>query len=153
MSADAATTRIEKKTFGKTASGATAELFTLTRDGAAVVTITNQGGHIVSIVAPDRAGKTADVALGFPDLAGYEKAKDFIGSLVGRYANRIAKGRFTLDGNSYTLATNNGVNALHGGPTGFHSGCGPRRSSAARTATRSSSPTSARTVRRATPAR
>jgi aldose 1-epimerase len=121
MSADAATTRIERKPFGTTAAGAPAELFTLKRDGAPVVTITNQGGHIVSIVAVDRSGKAADVALGFPDLAGYEKAKDFIGSLIGRYANRIAKGRFTLDGKSYTLATNNGVNALHGGPGGFHS--------------------------------
>ena len=119
MSADAATTRIERKPFGTTAGGAPAELFTLTREGAPVVTLTNQGGHIVSIVAADRAGKTTDVALGFPDLAGYEKAKDYIGSLVGRYANRIAKGRFTLDGKTYQLAINNGANALHGGLNGF----------------------------------
>jgi aldose 1-epimerase len=119
MSAQAAT-RIERKPFGTTSSGEKAELFTLQREGAPVVTITNQGGHIVSMLAPDRAGKTADVALGVPDHAGYVKAKDYIGSLIGRYANRIAKGRFTLDGKAYALATNNGPNSLHGGPTGFH---------------------------------
>jgi aldose 1-epimerase len=119
MTADAAT-RIERKPFGTTAAGE-AFLFTLTRDGAPTVTVTNQGGHIVSMLANDRAGKAADVALGFPDHAGYVRARDYIGSLVGRYANRIAKGRFTLDGKACTLATNNGPNALHGGPTGFHS--------------------------------
>ncbi len=118
MSAQAAT-RIERKPFGTTAQGQAVELFTLTREGAPVVTVTDQGGFIVSIKAKDRTGKEADVILGYRDLAGYEKAKDYLGCLVGRYANRIAKGRFTLDGKSYQLATNNGPNSLHGGPTGF----------------------------------
>jgi aldose 1-epimerase len=119
MSADAAT-RIEKKPFGTTAGGE-AFLFTLAREGAPTVTVTNQGGFVVSILAKDRAGKAADVTLGYKDHAGYVAAKDFLGCLVGRYANRIAKGEFTLDGKKYTLAKNNGPNALHGGPTGFHS--------------------------------
>ena len=118
MSADAAT-RIERKPFGTTAAGE-AFLFTLAREGAATVTVTNQGGFIVSILAADRAGKVADVVLGYKDHAGYVSARDFMGCLVGRYANRIAKGRFVLDGKTYSLATNNGPNALHGGPTGFH---------------------------------
>jgi len=116
----AAATRIETKPFGASAKGA-AQLFTLAREGAPTVTITNQGGFIVSIVAKDRAGKAADVILGYKDYAGYVGAKDFLGCLVGRYANRIAKGEFSLDGKKYSLAKNNGPNTLHGGPTGFHS--------------------------------
>jgi aldose 1-epimerase len=114
-----AATRIEKKPFGRTDAGE-AFLFTLSRDGAPTVAITNQGGFIVSVLAKDRAGKAADVTLGYKDFDGYTKGKDFLGCLVGRYANRIAKGKFSLDGKAYTLATNNGPNALHGGPTGFH---------------------------------
>ena len=118
MNANAAT-RIERKPFGKTAAGETVELFTFTRAGAPTVAITNLGGHIVSILAPGRDGKVADVTLGHRDFAGYLGDTSYFGSLVGRYANRIAKGRFTLDGKAYTLATNNGPNSLHGGPTGF----------------------------------
>jgi aldose 1-epimerase len=115
----AAATRIEKKPFGTSQAGQ-AYLFTLTRDGAPTVSITNQGGFIVSILARDRAGKIADVTLSYKDFAGYEAGRDYLGCLVGRYANRIAKGEFTLDGKKYVLARNNGPNALHGGPTGFH---------------------------------
>jgi len=114
-----AATRIERKPFGKTPAGESVELFTLTREGAPTVGVTNLGGHIVSILAPDRAGRVADVTLGYKDFAGYLGDTSYFGSIVGRYANRIAKGRFTLDGKTYTLATNNGPNALHGGPTGF----------------------------------
>ena len=114
-----AATRIEKKPFGRTEAGE-AFLFTLSREGSPTVAITNQGGFIVSIWAKDRAGQVADVALGYKDFAGYLTGKDFLGCLVGRYANRIAKGEFALDGKKYTLAKNNGPNALHGGPTGFH---------------------------------
>ncbi len=117
MSAHAATT-IEKKPFGKSAAGE-AFLFTLAREGAPTVVVTNQGGFIVSILAKDRSGKVADVALGYKDHAGYLTVKDYLGCLVGRYANRIAKGEFTLDGKKYTLTKNNGPNTLHGGPTGF----------------------------------
>ncbi len=116
MNANAAT-RIERKPFGK---GPGVEVFTLTREGAPTVRITNQGGHIVSILAPDRTGAIADVVLGYSDFAGYQKSTGFIGATIGRYANRIAKGAFTLDGKRYTLAINNPPNALHGGPTGFN---------------------------------
>ncbi len=119
MHADAATS-IDRKPFGKSPAGETAELFTLTREGAPTVRITNQGGHVVAILAPDRNGAVSNVALGYPDFAGYVASDGFIGALVGRYANRIAKGEFTLEGKKYTLARNNGPNALHGGPTGFY---------------------------------
>ena len=118
MTANAAT-RIERKPFGKTPAGESVELFTFTRAGAPTVAITNLGGHIVSILAPDRAGRAVDVTLGYRDFAGYLGDTSYFGSIVGRYANRIAKGRFTLDGKTYSLATNNGPNSLHGGPTGF----------------------------------
>jgi aldose 1-epimerase len=118
MTTDAAT-RIERKPFGKAPTGESVELFTFARVGAPTVAITNLGGHIVSILAPDLGGRVADVTLGYRDFAGYLGDTGYFGSLVGRYANRIAKGRFTLDGKTYTLATNNGPNSLHGGPTGF----------------------------------
>ena len=118
MNANAAT-RIERKPFGKTAAGEAVELFTFTRAGAPTIAITNLGGHIVSILAPSRDGTMADVTLGYAGFDGYLADTSYFGSVVGRYANRIAKGRFTLDGKAYTLATNNGPNALHGGPTGF----------------------------------
>jgi aldose 1-epimerase len=118
MTAHAAT-RIERQPFGKTPAGESVDLFTLTRAGAPTVVLTNLGGDIVSILAPDRAGRVADVVLGYRDFAGYLGDTSYLGSIVGRYANRIARGRFTLDGRAYTLATNNGPNSLHGGPTGF----------------------------------
>jgi aldose 1-epimerase len=118
MSTQAAT-RIDRKPFGQTAAGQSVDLFTLSREGAPEVRITNLGGVIVSILAPDRQGRIADVTLGYSDLKGYEGDRSYFGALVGRYANRIAKGRFTLDGKTYQLATNNGPNSLHGGPTGF----------------------------------
>jgi aldose 1-epimerase len=112
-------TRIETKPFGKTKSGEAVELFTLSRSGAPRVAITNLGGFIVSIEAPDRSGRTADVTLGYADLAGYLSDSSYFGCLVGRYANRIGKAAFDLDGKHYTLSANNGPNTLHGGPTGF----------------------------------
>jgi aldose 1-epimerase len=118
MSTNAAT-RIERKPFGRTPAGVAVELFTLSRAGAPTIAITNLGGHIVSILAPDRSGRVTDVTLGYRDFVGYLGDTSYFGSLVGRYANRIAKGRFTLDGKTYALAVNNGPNALHGGPTGF----------------------------------
>lgn len=118
MNASAAT-RIERKPWGKTANGESVELFTLTRAGAPSVGITSWGGYVVSIVAPDRAGKPADVTLGFTDLAGYLKDSSYFGCLVGRYANRIGKAAFELDGKRHALSANNGPNTLHGGPTGF----------------------------------
>ncbi len=114
-----AQTRIERTAFGDGPSGS-AERFTFTRDGAPTVAVTNQGGHLLSLRAPDKNGRIEEVTLGYADFAGCAKARGSLGGLVGRYANRIANGEFTLDGKSYTLARNSGANALHGGPTGFH---------------------------------
>jgi aldose 1-epimerase len=112
-------THVERKPFGKSADGE-AELFTLSRQGAPTVQVTNQGGYIVEILAPDRNGRSADVTLGYKDFAGYLASRDFLGCIVGRYANRIARGKFSLDGKTYTLPLNNGPNTLHGGPDGFY---------------------------------
>ena len=113
-------TRIERKTWGTTPEGQAVELFTLTREGAPTVTVTSHGAYIVSILAADREGRTVDVVLGYGDLAGYLGDTGYLGAVVGRYANRIAGGTFSLGGQHYTLARNNGPNALHGGPQGFH---------------------------------
>ena len=103
-----------------TAKGTPVELYTLT-DSDLTVRITNFGAHIVSIEAPDREGKRADVVLGFKDLAGYEADKStYMGSVVGRYGNRIASGAFSLEGKAYQIPKNDhGQNALHGGTEGF----------------------------------
>ena len=105
--------------FGRTADGAAVELFTLRNDHGIEVQIVNYGAIITSIRTPDRDGRFADIVLGFDDLDGYINHPRFFGAVPGRYANRIAKGRFTIDGHTYTLATNNGANHLHGGVKGF----------------------------------
>lgn len=110
---------IEKAPFGKTDDGREANLFTLRNAAGMTAKISNYGGTIVSLTAPDKNGKFADVVLGMDSLAGYQKGVPYFGALIGRYGNRIAKGKFTLDGKTYTLATNNGPNALHGGLKGF----------------------------------
>jgi aldose 1-epimerase len=121
MTADAGTpTRIETKAWGATSEGQEVGLFTLSREGAPTVAVTSYGAYVVSILAPDRDGKTVDVVLGYRDLAGYLGDPGYLGAVVGRYANRIARGEFTLGGTRYTLARNNGPNHLHGGPEGFH---------------------------------
>ncbi|MEL6107759.1 MAG: aldose epimerase family protein [Planctomycetota bacterium] len=95
--------------------------FTLTNDSGMTVRITNFGAIITSIIVPDRTGKMADVALGYNDIASYTNAVDkpYFGAIVGRYGNRIAKGTFTIDDETYTLAINNAPNSLHGGVIGF----------------------------------
>ncbi|MBN1491687.1 MAG: galactose mutarotase [Phycisphaerae bacterium] len=110
---------VTQKAFGKTPAGETAQLFTLTNANGMQAEITNYGGIVVRLTAPDREGKFADVVLGYETLAEYIKASPYFGALVGRYGNRIAKGKFTLDGVEYTLATNNQENHLHGGKVGF----------------------------------
>ncbi len=111
--------QMKKQAFGKTADGEAVDLYTLTNSKGMEVQITNYGGIIVSLKTPDRAGKVGDVVLGFESLDGYLKPHPFFGALVGRYANRIAKGRFTLNGTEYKLAQNNGGNHIHGGARGF----------------------------------
>lgn len=97
------------------------KLYTLKNDGGMTVKITNYGATITSIIVPDRNGKFADIALGYNRVEDYINAVDkpYFGAIVGRYGNRIAKGEFTLNGEIYSLATNNGENHLHGGVIGF----------------------------------
>ena len=100
--------------------GETVEWFSLSTPGGLRIRFMSLGGTILSIEAPDRLGAFADVALGFDTLDQYLADGAYLGPIVGRYANRIANGGFTLDGRHYTLAKNNGPNHLHGGPSGFH---------------------------------
>jgi len=110
--------RIEKTSFG-TADGQPIDLYTITNRNGLEAKITNFGGILVSLKVPDRSRKFADVVLGFNDLDSYLKPHPSFGTVVGRFANRIAKGRFTLNGVEYKLAINNGENHLHGGIKGF----------------------------------
>jgi aldose 1-epimerase len=109
---------LSKRAYGTTPDGKAVDLYVL-QNGHLTVKIMTYGATITSIETPDRDGKVDDVVLGFDDLAGYLGKHPYFGSTVGRVANRIAKGKFTLGGKEYTLATNNGPNALHGGLKGF----------------------------------
>ncbi|WP_410780054.1 hypothetical protein [Hymenobacter sp. 5516J-16] len=105
--------------FGTTQDGTEVELYTLTNAHGLKATITNYGGTLTSLLTPDKNGQLGDVVLGFDNLEGYTsdsylKEGPYFGALIGRYGNRIAKGKFTLDGKEYTLAQNNGANTLHG---------------------------------------
>jgi aldose 1-epimerase len=110
---------ISQAPFGRAPDGAPVEIFTLRKPGGIEARICNYGGIIVSLKAPDRDGLPGDVVLGYDDLAGYLARSPYFGALVGRFANRIAKGTFALEGVTYSLAANNGPNALHGGRIGF----------------------------------
>ncbi len=101
--------------------GQPVRLYTLTNARGMTVTITNYGGTVTSILVPDRRGRLGDVALGYDNLAQYVKAVNgtYFGALIGRYANRIAKGHLVVDGKTYKLAINNTPNTLHGGLKGF----------------------------------
>ncbi|WP_426291745.1 aldose epimerase family protein [Dyadobacter endophyticus] len=110
---------ISKEAFGQLPDGQQADLYTLTNANGMTVNITNYGGIVTKLTAPDKNGQWADVVLGFDSLAPYLSGHPFFGALVGRYGNRIAKGKFKLNGQEYSLAINNGVNALHGGTKGF----------------------------------
>ena len=111
--------KMRKRPFGKISDGREVELYTLANSKKVEIEITNYGGIVVSLRVPDRRGEMADVVLGYDDLASYEKDKWHFGAIVGRYANRIANGKFRLNGHEYTLARNNGPNHLHGGVLGF----------------------------------
>jgi aldose 1-epimerase len=110
---------VTREPFGMTPEGDTVELFTLTNASGVELRAMTYGGIIVSLKVPDRDGKPGDVVLGYDSLAGYLRSSPYFGAIVGRYANRIAKGAFTLDGKAYHLAINNPPNALHGGLRGF----------------------------------
>jgi aldose 1-epimerase len=109
---------ISKKPFG-TVDGQAVELYTLKNGNGVQASITTYGGIVTSFLVPDKTGKISDIVLGYDNVDGYVKSSPYFGCLVGRYGNRIAKGKFTLNGQTYTLATNNGPNALHGGLKGF----------------------------------
>lgn len=111
--------RISKAPFGKTKDGKNVEIYTLTNSRGSEAKIITYGGTVVSLKVPDKQGKLGDVVLGFDSIAVYEKHSAFFGALIGRYGNRIAKGKFSLDGRTYSLATNNAENHLHGGIRGF----------------------------------
>ncbi len=96
------------------------EVYTLTNAKGMKMTVTNFGCRIITLTAPDRDGKMADVVLGYDSAKAYLTGNPYYGATIGRYGNRIAKGKFSLSGKEYQLAANNGANALHGGPKGFH---------------------------------
>ena len=108
-----------RRPFGTTTAGQPVELFTLTAPGGGTVEITNYGGIVTRVRVPDRTGTLGDVALGYDDLASYQKDSPYFGALIGRVGNRIAKGTFTLDGHTYHVPCNNGPNTLHGGTVGY----------------------------------
>lgn len=110
---------ISKKEFGKLSDGKKVDLYTLVNQNGMRIKITNYGGIVVSLEVPDRNGKWADVVLGYDRLEDYLKNNPYFGCIIGRYGNRIAKGKFTLDGETYSLACNNPPNHLHGGNVGF----------------------------------
>lgn len=110
---------VTKDPFGNTVDGTAVALYTLKNAQGTEVKIINYGGIVVSLNVPDRNGQFSDVVLGCDSMENYEKYSRYFGALIGRYANRIAKGKFSLNGKEYTLATNNGENHLHGGLRGF----------------------------------
>jgi len=110
---------VNKESFGQTSEGREVDLYTLTNSNGLRARITNYGAILVSLEVPDRDGNPADITLGFNSLEGYLDEHPYFGAVVGRYANRIGKARFTLNGVEYELAANNGENHLHGGIKGF----------------------------------
>jgi len=115
-----AATTLTHADFGKTSDGVAVSIFTLTNQSGISARITNYGGILVSLAAPDRSAKPADIVLGFDSLDGYlANAGPFFGALIGRYANRIGHAQFTLDGHQYHVDKNDGENSLHGGARGF----------------------------------
>jgi aldose 1-epimerase len=117
---DTAQMKIEKTSFGKTSDGVEVDLYTCTNAKGSVLKMTNFGATTVALEVADREGNRANVTMGFETLDGYFGKHPYFGATVGRYCNRIGKGRFTLEGQEYTLATNNGENHLHGGDVGFN---------------------------------
>jgi aldose 1-epimerase len=110
---------LTRESFGVTLTGAPVDAYTLTNANGLEIRFMSYGGIILSIKTPDRNGMLEDVVMGFDRLGDYLKESPYFGAIVGRYSNRIAKGRFTVDGREYLLARNDGVNHLHGGKRGF----------------------------------
>jgi len=116
---ESSTMGIEVAPYGTTKDGTAVRQYTLTNATGLSAVLIDYGATMVSLETPDRNGKLANITLGCPDLASYEANSPYFGTIAGRCANRIAKGKFSLDGKKYTLATNNGPNHLHGGVKGF----------------------------------
>ena len=112
--------KIMKEPFGKTQDGVAVDCYTLKNHNGVEMKVINYGATIITLKVPDQNGKLDDIVLGFEKLADYEAKSPYFGCIVGRYGNRIAKGKFTLNGVPYCLATNNGPNSLHGGLKGFN---------------------------------
>jgi aldose 1-epimerase len=112
--------KIEASSFGTTPAGEEITLYKCTNTNGLLVSLINYGAIVVRVETPDRDGTLANINLGFSTLEGYLGSHPHFGSTIGRFCNRIAKGKFTLDGQEYTLATNNGENHLHGGKIGFN---------------------------------
>jgi aldose 1-epimerase len=110
---------IHKSSFGKTANGEAVDIYTLSNGAGLTAKIMTFGAIITELKTPDRNGTVGDIVLGFDNFEQYAKGHPFFGAIAGRYANRIAKGKFTLDGKEYHLPINNGPNSLHGGLIGF----------------------------------
>jgi aldose 1-epimerase len=111
---------VKKESFGTLPDGTSVDLYTITNAQGMEIRATNYGGIVVSLRVPDKKGNLDDIALGFDDLKGYLANTPYFGAIIGRYGNRIANGKFTLDGKEYTLARNNGPNSIHGGLKGFN---------------------------------
>jgi len=119
LQADTAKAGIEKKPYGKMPDGTPIDEYTLTNGKGMTAKVITYGGLLTELHVPDKDGKTADVVLGFDNLENYLENSPYFGANIGRVANRIAKGKFSLDGKEYTLAINNPPNHLHGGVKGF----------------------------------
>ena len=111
--------QVSKASYGKTSDGTPVEIYTL-KDGAMEAQVITYGGIVTSLKVPDKSGKAADVVLGYDSLAGYLTNKAYFGAIIGRYGNRVANGKFSLDGKTYSIPQNDGTNALHGGTRGFN---------------------------------
>ena len=113
---------IETTTFGKTPNNENVERYTLSNKNGMEVNVISYGGIVQSLKVPDRNGKIDDIVLGFDSLSDYvSNNSPYLGALIGRFGNRIANGKFSIDGVEYTVAQNNGANHLHGGTVGFDS--------------------------------
>ncbi len=115
------TLNVDPADFETTIDGSPVGLYVLENNNGVKIAITNYGGRIVSIIVPDKEGNFDDINLGYNTIDDYKKfPEQYFGALIGRYGNRIAKGKFSIDGNEYSLPTNDGVNHLHGGAFGYH---------------------------------
>jgi aldose 1-epimerase len=112
--------KVQTSDFGKTSEGVSVSRYVLTNKKGVEAVVISYGATLVSLKVPDRAGKAADIVLGYDTVDGYEQGKSYFGGTIGRYGNRIARGEFTLDGKVFHLPTNDGPNSLHGGTLGFN---------------------------------